>query len=96
MLKDKQIFIFDLDGTVYKGTEVIPGASRVIRELQKLGKQVILLTNNATQSRASFVEKLSKMDIHVSEEQIISSGYIASLSFSSNIRNLYGICDRYQ
>ncbi|MHA1453761.1 MAG: HAD-IIA family hydrolase [Promethearchaeota archaeon] len=76
--------MFDLDGTVYKGTEVIPGASRVISELQKQGKQVFLLTNNATKSRASFVEKLGKMNIHVSEEQVISSGYITALALARN------------
>jgi 4-nitrophenyl phosphatase len=81
-LQNKEIFIFDLDGTVYKGSEVIPGASSVINKLQNQGKQVFLLTNNATKSRLSFVETLRKMEIHVTEQQIISSGHIASLALS--------------
>ena len=36
-------FIFDLDGTVYRGDSLIPGADRVIRLLREKGKKVVFL-----------------------------------------------------
>ncbi len=81
-MKDKKVFIFDLDGTVYTGDALIPGADTVISELQERGKLVYLLTNNATKTRSSFVDKLRAMNIFVTEDQIISSGYITALALA--------------
>jgi hydroxymethylpyrimidine pyrophosphatase-like HAD family hydrolase len=38
-------FIFDLDGTIYLGDELIPGADRVIHRLRKEGVKVVFLSN---------------------------------------------------
>ncbi|MCP4760286.1 MAG: HAD-IIA family hydrolase [archaeon] len=73
----KKIFIFDLDGTVYRGKELIPKVDLYISRLTELGKKVIFLTNNATKTRNSFVKKLNKMNIKCDIDQVISSGYIA-------------------
>ena len=40
-----QGFIFDLDGTVYLGERLIPGAERIIRLLREEGKKVVFLSN---------------------------------------------------
>ena len=37
-------FIFDLDGTVYLGVRLIPGADRIIRLLREAGKKVGFLS----------------------------------------------------
>lgn len=70
-----QIFIFDLDGVIYLGNELIPGAKEVLKELTDREKQIFFLTNNATQTRAKFSEKLRKLGIPAHPDQIITSAY---------------------
>ncbi|CAD6193833.1 unnamed protein product [Caenorhabditis auriculariae] len=54
-------FIFDADGVLWLGEGVIPGSPRLIDFLIRHRKQVIVLTNNATKSRALYAKKLSKL-----------------------------------
>ena len=39
-------YVFDLDGTIYLGDELLPGAERLVLKLRELGKRVIFLSNN--------------------------------------------------
>ena len=41
-------YIFDLDGTIYLGYELLPGAKRLILKLRDLGKKVVFLSNDPT------------------------------------------------
>ena len=74
-IKEKQLFIFDLDGVVYLGREPVPGAKELLETLEESGKKVFYLTNNSTRTRAKFKEKLSKMGITAQESQIITSAF---------------------
>jgi len=74
-LKEKQLFIFDLDGVIYLGNEPIPGAKKVLDFLTTNKKKFYYLTNNSTKTRTQFKEKLLKMGINASEQQIITSAY---------------------
>ncbi|MDD1779282.1 MAG: HAD-IIA family hydrolase [Candidatus Helarchaeota archaeon] len=74
-LKELQVFIFDLDGVIYIGNALIPGAREVLEKLTSLKKAIFYLTNNATQTRAKFAEKLRKMGIPARAEQIVTSAY---------------------
>jgi 4-nitrophenyl phosphatase len=71
-------YIVDLDGVVYRGRELIPGADERIAKLRKRGK-VIFLTNNSTLSREDYVDKLRGFGIAAKEEEIITSGYAAAI-----------------
>ena len=78
-LFDKKIFIFDLDGVIYLGNQIVPGALEVINKLEELGKKVYYLTNNSTRTREDYVKKLEKMGIKSKIENIITSAYAAAL-----------------
>ena len=45
-LKNCELFLFDMDGTLYLGDEVYEGAIELMEDLPALGKQYIYLTNN--------------------------------------------------
>jgi len=77
-LKEFQVFIFDLDGVIYLGNTPIPGAREVIEKLTNLKKAIFYLTNNTTQTRAKFAEKLRKMNIPAHPAQIVTSAYTAA------------------
>jgi len=65
-------FMFDLDGTIWKWTYLIPGAKKVIEELYRNGKTVHFITNNTALSRAGFVARLKAFGIRTTVDQIIN------------------------
>jgi len=72
-------FVFDLDGVVYRGEQPLPGAVDTIETLRRLGHQVYFFTNNSTQTRTSYAEKLQRMGIPADEEHIMTSAYATAL-----------------
>ncbi|MHA1148718.1 MAG: HAD-IIA family hydrolase [Promethearchaeota archaeon] len=62
-LENLKLAIFDLDGVIYKGHELISGADEVIQELKELSIKVIYNSNNSTVTRQMYVERLEKMGI---------------------------------
>jgi len=73
----KKLIIFDLDGVIYVGDEILPHAPETLKTLRGRGLLVRFLTNNSTKSRKSYVEKLGRMGIEAREEEIVSSSYLA-------------------
>ena len=61
ILKDKKLYIFDMDGTIYLGYQVFPFAIRFINHLRAAGKKVLFFTNNASHTTDFYVQKLSKL-----------------------------------
>ncbi len=65
-----------MDGTVYRGSSIIPRADEVINRLIELGKHILFVTNKTTGSVAEYSEFLNKNGISVLPEQIISSASV--------------------
>ncbi len=66
-------YVFDLDGTIYLGDELLPGAKRVIKALDDLGRAVRYVSNNPTKDPAEYLEKLRRLGLAVSLEQIVNT-----------------------
>lgn len=66
-------YIFDLDGTLYLGDELLPGAARLIAALRGLGRGVLFLTNNPTRDPDAYAEKLSALGIPATPAEILST-----------------------
>lgn len=66
-------FMIDLDGTVYKGGNTIPGATDFIAYLVKRKIPFVFLTNNSSGPRSHYYNKLRKMGFDVSEENVLTS-----------------------
>lgn len=73
-----EIVMFDLDGTIYYGEKIIPGANDVVKRFRECGKKVYFTTNNSTKTRKQIFERLIKMGVDVSEDEVLSSGYLAA------------------
>jgi NagD protein len=69
-------FIFDLDGTVYRGDSLIPGADRVIRLLREKGKKVVFLSNKPLQTREDYASKLTRLGISTQPDEVINSTFV--------------------
>lgn len=76
MLRAYSGFIFDMDGTIYRGSSIIPGADEVYNRLIELGKHILFVTNKTTGSVTEYSEFLNDNGIRVLPEQIISSASV--------------------
>lgn len=69
-------YILDLDGTVYRGERLIPGADRAIAQLRRRGRRVVFLSNKPLYSRRDYAEKLTRLGIPASEEDVVNSSFV--------------------
>ena len=58
-----QAYVFDLDGTIYLGEHLLPGAARLIQELRRRNIPVRFLSNNPTKDPQQYVSKLERLGL---------------------------------
>lgn len=56
-------YLFDLDGTVYLGDELLPTADETIARLRALGRRTVFLSNNPTQTPEACAGKLTRLGL---------------------------------
>ncbi|WP_233198218.1 MULTISPECIES: HAD-IIA family hydrolase [unclassified Cryobacterium] len=66
-------YLFDLDGTIYLGEELLPGAFQLLEHLRQMKRRVVFLSNNPTLDRTMYVSKLTKLGIQVTPEEVVNS-----------------------
>lgn len=69
-------FILDLDGTIYRGDQLIPGAESVVRLLRENKKKVVFLSNKPIQTRDEYASKLTRLGIPTRPEEVINSSFV--------------------
>jgi NagD protein len=65
-------YVFDLDGTVYLGDELLPKAKETLGEL-KARSNVVYLTNKPLETPADYAAKLTRLGVETRPEEVISS-----------------------
>lgn len=63
----------DLDGTIYLGGELIPGAIEFLSRCDEHGIRRFFLSNNSSRSVNQYLDKLSAMGIPATEEDVLLS-----------------------
>lgn len=66
-------YIFDLDGTIYLGDELLPGAERLVYKLRELEKKAVFLSNNPTKDPEMYAEKLTEMGLETPASEIVNT-----------------------
>lgn len=66
-------FVFDLDGTVYLGDALLPGARAVVEEIRRLGKGLLYLTNKPLEPSSVYAERLTTLGLPTAAEDVVSS-----------------------
>lgn len=75
------LFIFDMDGVLYRATEPIPHAADAVDRLRRAGHTVRFLTNNSVRPRINYVPRLEGMGIPCVEDDVITSAYVLAQYF---------------
>lgn len=80
ILRNKDLFLFDLDGVFYRGKENREkiGGTRAIEALRGSGKRLFVLTNNSTDSVETVHRRLAEFDIPVEREEILTSALLTA------------------
>lgn len=83
ILQQKQGFIIDMDGVLYHGNNLLPGAKDFVEWLKQTGKSFLFLTNSSERSQKELQQKLDRLGIEVGEEHFYTSalataGFLAS------------------
>ena len=69
-------WLFDLDGTVYLGERLIPGADTAIAALRAAGRRVVFLSNKPVQTRTEYAAKLTRLGVPASPDDVINSSLV--------------------
>ena len=80
-------FIFDLDGTIYRGTHLIPDADKTVNHLKKLGKKVIFISNKTTGSVKDYYQFLSENGLEVTPEEIVNTTIVTKKYLKENFNS---------
>jgi HAD superfamily hydrolase (TIGR01450 family) len=66
-------YLFDQDGTIYLGDDLLPGAKVLVEELRARGKVVRFLSNNPTKDPQQYADKLARLGIPTPTEEIVNT-----------------------
>ena len=83
-LKNCELFLFDMDGTLYLGDEVYDGAIALMDELPGLGKKYIYLTNNSSRAGTDYITRLRRLGFPCEAENVFTSGMATGMYLNQN------------
>lgn len=75
-LKEVELFLFDMDGTVYIGDREIEGSFDALRQLKAAGKRVCFFTNNSSRAADDYIAKLHRMGYDITADEIYTSSMV--------------------
>jgi HAD superfamily hydrolase (TIGR01457 family) len=70
-------YLIDLDGVVYRGEELLPGAKEFVAWLDASHKKYLFLTNNSFASEAHVLAKLTRLGILTDASHVLGAGQAA-------------------
>ena len=81
-IKNKTAFISDMDGVVYHGNRLLPGAAEFVDLLEERQLKYLFLTNSSERTPRELAEKLARLGVRVSPEHFYTSA-LATADFLS-------------
>lgn len=84
IMEDTELFLLDLDGTVYLEGKLIGSVDQTLKKARESGKQIVFLTNNSSTSKKCYVEKLKKIGVFEDGDDVYTSGMAAADYLNAN------------
>ena len=83
-LKNKKLFLLDMDGTIYLDNELFDGTLDFLEKVKKNGGKYLFVTNNSSKSVETYIEKLKKIGIESVRDDFLTSTEATILYLNSN------------
>jgi arabinose operon protein AraL len=77
-------FIFDLDGTIYRGSKIIPNADKTVNRLKELGKKIVFISNKTTGNVSDYFHFLVQEGLKILKDEIINSTVVLTKFLKKN------------
>ena len=87
LIKNKRLFLLDMDGTIYEGARLFPYVNEFLEHIEKNGGRYIFITNNSSRSVKDYVVKLSNMGVKVTEDNFFTSSQASALYLNEHHKN---------
>ena len=89
-LKQKKLFLLDMDGTIYIDTQLFDGTIDFLNYVKEIGGRYMFVTNNSSKSVDKYIEKLASLGIKATTDDFLTStnATIAHLK-RKNYRKIY-------
>lgn len=71
-------FIFDLDGTLYRGDNMIPGAAETINKLRNMSKRLVFISNKTTGSSKEYITFLREHGCFIEDDELFNATNITA------------------
>ena len=72
-LKDKKLFLLDMDGTIYLDNDLFDGTLEFLSLVKERGGRYLFVTNNSSKSTDAYVKKLKSIGIDATEDDFLTS-----------------------
>ena len=72
-LKQKKLFLLDMDGTIYLGDDLFDGTLDFLRTVRERGGKYLFVTNNSSRSVTAYVDRLRGMGIDATADDFLTS-----------------------
>ena len=72
-LKDKKLFLLDMDGTIYIDDKLFDGVLEFLHGIKQRGGRYIFMTNNSSKGVDQYIEKLGGLGINALPEDFVTS-----------------------
>lgn len=92
-LKQKKLFLFDIDGTIAVGDTLYEGSADLLSFISSIGGKAYYITNNSTKSGADYVKKFrTAFGLETTEDLFITSGYMTIRFLKEHFANKMIYC----
>ena len=72
-LRDKRLFLLDMDGTIYIGDRLFDGVPEFLRHVRAMGGRYLFLTNNSSRGVEGYMEKMRRLGIETEKSDYLTS-----------------------
>ncbi len=82
VLLTKKLFLFDMDGTIYRENDLFDGVIDLLKKIKNEGGRYAFITNNPSKSVKDYIKKLNRLGIkEVGYENFFTSAQAAIMIF---------------
>ena len=86
-LKEKKLFLLDMDGTIYNDETIFDGTLDFLDYVKSIGGRYIFITNNSSKSVDDYVKKVNRMNIKATADDFYTSTDATIKYLKENFKN---------
>ena len=92
ILKEKKLWLFDMDGTIYNENTLFDGALALFDQIVRDGGSYVFITNNSSRSLADYVKKVNSLGVKADSNNFFTSTQATSIYVKDKYPNAKVYC----